>query len=404
MLAYARTLEDQALVSVALSRRGMAELMAHDFDRSEETLRDALSSAPDDNTYFVASMWLDMLCLITNRHDEAAVFAAAAESRLSAVDDAFALGFWDEFQVILPNWKGGFADAIDAWTRMGTGRTHVSTQAEEMANLGATWAAALSLCGIGRYDEAISTLEFVLARTERIGDVFFRIRTLNSLGWVYIELQDFEKGRSWNQRALDTAAEVGIADSELDSNAHLNLADALIAQGRLDEAEPYLATVEAIARNPKPEERWMLWRYTQHLLHSYGELRLLSGDIRGARENAEECIAMASKSDAKKNIAKGQRLLGQTLSATGDHEAAVEAITVAVDVARDIGNPTQLWKSLAALGDVRTAAGDPTGAKQAFGEASKVIDDVASGLSDAAVRETFLGSAAVTAIRERSAS
>ncbi len=401
MLAFARELDDQRLVSASLSRRGMAELMAHDFDRSEETLRGALSSATDDNTYFVASMWLDMLCLITNRHDEAAVFAADCKARLSAVDDGFALGFWDEFTVILPAWKADFTDAIDIWTRMSAKTGESSTQYEEMANLGATWAAALSLCGSGRYDEAISTLEFVLARTERIGDVFFRIRALNSLGWVYIELQDLEKGRYWNQRALDVALEIGIADSELDSNAHLNLADVLIAQGRLDEAEPYLATVEAIARNPAPEQRWMLWRYTQHLLHSYGELRLLRGDTGRARENAEQCIAMATKSGAKKNIAKGQRLLGQALSAAGDHAAAVDAITVAVDVARDIGNPTQLWKSLAALGDVRAAAGHADAASQAFAEASKVIDDLASGLSDAALHDTFVGSAAVTAIREK---
>ena len=402
MIAFARSLDDQRLISVSLSRRGMAELIAHDFERAEETARRALELATDDNTYFTASLWLDMLCLITDRHEEAAVYAAECEARLAKVDDAFARGFWDEFLVILPNWKGDFATAIDIWSETTVPDADLpSTQQEVMANLGSTWGGALSLCGIGRYEEALSTLRFVIARAERIGDVFFRIRAFNSLGWVYIELQDLENGRLWNQRALDFAVEAGVADAELDSNAHLNLADALIAQGRLDEAEEHLIGVERIVRDPAPEERWMLWRYAQHMLHSYGEVHVLRGDIERARAFAEECIARATKSGTKKNIAKGQRLLGQALAAGGDHSAAADAIRVAIDIAGETGNPTQLWKSWAALGDVRTSSGDGAGAAEAYGEALRVIDGVASGLADDELRETFLGSQAVRTIRAR---
>jgi hypothetical protein len=145
----------------------------------------------------------------------------------------------------------------------------------------------------------------------------------------------------------------------------------------------------------------MLWRYSHHMLHSYGELHLLRGEFDRARERAEECIAMATASESKKNLAKGRRLLGQALSASGDHAAGQLAVQTAIDIATEIGNPTQLWKSRAALGDIRTASGDEAGAKQAYAAASEVIDGVASGLSNVGLREAFLGSQAVTAIRRK---
>jgi hypothetical protein len=59
----------------------------------------------------------------------------------------------------------------------------------------------------------------------------------------------------------------------------------------------------------------MLWRYSQHHFHSYGELWLARGELDKALAYADECLALAEDSKSQKNIVKGQRLRGQALMA-----------------------------------------------------------------------------------------
>ena len=87
----------------------------------------------------------------------------------------------------------------------------------------------------------------------------------------------------WNERSAAAARDLGLPDPEIECNARLNLADNLVALGRLAEAEEHFAFVGRIVEAPLPAERFMLWRYSQHYLHSYGELSLLRGDVETRR-------------------------------------------------------------------------------------------------------------------------
>jgi class 3 adenylate cyclase/tetratricopeptide (TPR) repeat protein len=404
MVAAAREFGDARLEAAGLARRGLAELIAHEFDRAEPSLRAALELAGDaPRDRYLPTLMLAMLLLITNRHDEARPLLVETEKLAPAADDAFADGFWDEIATLLPNWEGRYEEAIAYATdrRVGAESDDGNVQGVAMANLGVSWAGALALAGIGRYQEAIESLERIIARAERIGDVFYRIRSLNSLGWVYIELGDLDRGWEWNTRALDVAKQLGMADPELDSNAQLNLGDILQARGDLDGAEKLYRVVERIYRAPTPPQIWMLWRYGQHMLHSYGELLLARGELARALEFADECLAGAEASRALKNVVKARRLRGQVLGAEGRPDEAERELIVAVDLAREVGNPSQLWKTHAALGDVRrTSQGRTDEALSAYADALAVIDSVGVGLTDAELRHTFSNSPAVRAIRE----
>ncbi len=115
----------------------------------------------------------------------------------------------------------------------------------------------------------------------------------------------------------------------------------------------------------------------------------------------DECLQLAEPSDSKKNIVKGRRLRGQALLAQGKLAEAEKELATALEIAKEIGNPPQLWTTHAALGELRQAQGKPDDANKAYRDALSVIDGVAAGLTDESLRETFLTSAHVQEIRAR---
>jgi tetratricopeptide (TPR) repeat protein len=183
-------------------------------------------------------------------------------------------------------------------------------------------------------------------------------------------------------------------------NARLNVADNLLALGRpSSEAKEHLTLVERVVRHPEPPERWLLWRYSQHYFHTQGELSLAEGDLDRALTLADECIALATETGVLKNVVKGQRLRGQVLMARGDVEAAGTELTTALDLAREVGNPGQIWKTHAAVGDLHAAANRPTEARESYGAAISVLEGVADSLADNDLKETMLASANVARLR-----
>lgn len=70
-------------------------------------------------------------------------------------------------------------------------------------------------------------------------------------------------------------------------------------------------------------------------------------------------------------------------------------------MARAVGNPPQLWKTWAALGRLRSQAGDPDGAGLAYAAAREVIDGVVTRLAHPRLRAAMETAAAIRDIRAR---
>ena len=249
----------------------------------------------------------------------------------------------------------------------------------------------------GRYDDAIAALRDTIALCERMGDNSVQSRAWNTLGWVHGELCDWEKGIEFNQKGLDLALVLG--DPEITINAQINLADYAFATGEREQARWELD--ELYASLPQRHE-WMKWRYSQHIMHSLGEVLLAAGETERALALADECLTLAESTETRKNVVKGRRLRGQALLAQGKLAEAEEEFATALEVAKEIGNPPQLWKTHAALGDLRQAQSQPDDARQAYRDALSVIDGVAAALEDDSLRETFLTSEHVQGIRAHS--
>ena len=266
--------------------------------------------------------------------------------------------------------------------------------------MGWFWFAGLYLCGQGKYEQAIACLLDGHQLSKRLEDKAFKPRILNTLGWVYGELYNTESAIRYNQEGLEAARKVG--EPEIIRNAEINLGDNYMMLDDLQQAQYLLEKVYRDSQQRgKWGEEWMKWRYLQHCCHSLGELRLMQGDAEGALSLAEECLQLAEPTQSRKNIVKGWRLKGQVFLAQGKIAEADEALNKALTVAKEIGNPPQLWKTYAALGELHERKGEAEQAYAAYANALHVIDDVAGGLQNEELKRTFLAARQVQAIRER---
>jgi tetratricopeptide (TPR) repeat protein len=97
----------------------------------------------------------------------------------------------------------------------------------------------------------------------------------------------------------------------------------------------------------------------------------------------------------------GEVWKGQALLAQGQGEQAEAALSQALTVAQEIGNPPQLWKTYQALGELYERQADLERARAAYRSAMEVIEGVAARLQNQELRRTFLDTRPVQELRTR---
>src|SRR5262249_16125083 len=263
-----------------------------------------------------------------------------------------------------------------------------------------SWRRGLARCGKGQYEQAITSLREALELSERLDEKFCRCRVLNTLGWVYGELYHAERAIEYNQKGVELSYTLG--DPEIIRNAQINLGDYHILLGDLEQAQHYL---EKVYRDSQQHGKWgeetMKWRYLQHCCHSLGELWLTKGDAEKALRFAEECLRVAEPTESRKNIVKGRRLQGQAVCLQGRLAEAESTLQKALALAKEVGNPPQLWKTYRALGELYERQGAADKAQSAYASAIAVIESVASRLRDQEIKRVFLSARPVQEIWER---
>jgi hypothetical protein len=81
---------------------------------------------------------------------------------------------------------------------------------------------------------------------------------------------------------------------------------------------------------------------------------------------------------------------GQVFLAKGNLGEAGQELSIALETAQHVGNPTQLWLTHAVLIDLLQAHGQPDEAGWAYGNPLSVIEKLASGLKDKSLRDTYM--------------
>jgi class 3 adenylate cyclase/tetratricopeptide (TPR) repeat protein len=366
---------DAAGHAAALARRAFTEYLRHDFDTAVATAGRAVDLArqahPDQRSIdaLLFSAWvITAEHVVHGRLDEARREAAAVATEVSQATpalQAMTLMLSDA----MANWQGD-------WRRPPTALALVPA-VQLLDRIQLLWAMGLYAAGAGHYRAALDRLHEAVALCRRAGDLLVRARALNTIGWVHGDLGDTDGAARWNDEAVEVAKPLGLPDRELEANARLNLADDALMVGRVDDAARQLVNLERTVRAPTPAEEWMLWRYSQRWLCISGELALACGDAETALDFAEECLPRSEETESRKYIVRARRLRARALAALGRREEAGADLRIALELAREIGNPPQLWRTLTAAAELRE--GDR---RRLAAEALDVIDGVAEGLGD----------------------
>jgi class 3 adenylate cyclase/tetratricopeptide (TPR) repeat protein len=389
MRSAAKALGDPVHEGVALFQAGISLHWAHRFEEAMECAERAREIGLElGNDAIVAGSLITVEGVYTVTGDQAAAAGVIEEASRAAARSQVPLleGFTDVWAGFSHHWRGDEVRALEIWDNaVRIGKEHELP----IVLLWTLWNQALALIGCGRYGDALASLGEHSELTTRVGDKVFRCRTLNTLGWAYIDLCNWERAIEHNLQGSEESRAVG--DPEIIRNAELNLGDCYLALGELDEARKWLERVETeSAQSGAWGEEWMKWRYTQHMNASLSELWLAYGEPERALGYADACIARAEETFSKRNIAKGRRARGKALRALGELEQAQNELEGALEVARQVGNPAQIQQTLEALERPR--------------EALEIAEGIAGSLADADLRKTFLASPQVAELRNAATS
>jgi tetratricopeptide (TPR) repeat protein len=252
----------------------------------------------------------------------------------------------------------------------------------------------LALGDQGRYQEAIRILEEGREFGVKSGEQYHTPRLTNSLGWAYHELCLFDRAIEHNNLALDSIQDMmgpGTSDLfEMESQTQINLAENYLETRNVQKAREHLELVYGNAR--KPEYCLARVRWESRCLLGLAELWFQAGDGDKAASFLSELFdhQWTNKFPFKKYQVRAGRLRSDILSVRGRFEEAETELTRALTGAKQLGNPTQIWKNYRALGDLRLKQGKKKEARGQFQSACKVVQGIAEGLTDVALKEDYL--------------
>jgi class 3 adenylate cyclase/tetratricopeptide (TPR) repeat protein len=149
------------------------------------------------------------------------------------------------------------------------------------------------------------------ARTwfERTGDTYFQVQNIIS-GLAIFALQNgrAEEGETWLREALPIALEIG---GWVVHKTYWHLVEALIAQGRLDDAKEIVAFAARSIPEEDPQSR--SW-----LLLSEALVATAAGEAATAAASFAEALRLLDELEYKLDLAEARFVLGRSLRAFGD--------------------------------------------------------------------------------------
>ncbi len=403
MLAIARSVGNRERESIALAGMAWAAMWAEDFPSALAHAGEAIEVAEEVDCQSAlgnAHMITGFVHAVSGRLDPSVEALGKTLTICRPAGDVLRESLSLYMSCHIENWRGEFDKAIElASAGAAIAREHNLIS----AFLRNTYAQGLSLTGKGNYDQALTLLTEGLALAEKIGDEAFLPRYLNGLGWLHIECENLEQGIEFNNRCTDiTRRRDHAVNVEMTSFAEVNIGDAFLAQGDLKLAHEVLDRVHRTAKNPATHE-WMKWRYSTHLFASLGRLWLSRGNPHQAREFADQCLKIAVPTGSRKYMISAWMLLGDAALAAGDPEDAEKWLRQALELARAICHPPQLWQTHSALRHLYAETKRDHLARQQDIAARSVVEEIKRSTTAPDLQNGLEGSPRLRQIYERAA-
>jgi hypothetical protein len=117
-----------------------------------------------------------------------------------------------------------------------------------------------------------------------------------------------------------------------------------------------------------------------------------------------ECLALAERTNSRKNLVKGWRLAGDIARAERDWDTAEGHLRKSKDLAVSLGNPVQQWKTEIALGHLLQDTGRTPESQHAFQRAFGVMQQVRQTLREERLRVAFEKNSDLRLVQDRLAS
>jgi tetratricopeptide (TPR) repeat protein len=294
---------------------------------------------------------------------------------------------------LFQRWQGNLEESADL---LEANIQHARESATAQLYLQNLFIFGLSLGERGRYQDAIRALEEGRELGLNSGEKYVTPKVTNSLGWAYHELCLYNKAIHYNSAALDSVKQLlGPGTSnlfEIESQTRINLGENHLMHGEIEAALEHLELVYENAR--KPEYFYVQARWLPRCLLTLAELWLHQEDLPKAQAFLDEAIdhGWIDKFPYKKYRVRAGRLRGNILAAEGSHQEAEAELKKALALAKKLGNPTQLWRTQQALGNLYQRQDKAKQAQTQYKAALKVVQGMADGLTDQELKDGFLTS------------
>ncbi|MCB0155774.1 MAG: hypothetical protein KDF65_13330, partial [Anaerolineae bacterium] len=381
---------DLARKGEALYQLGIAHYWAHRLAKASAYLDQALQLAQETNAHDLHAKSLKLRDILDSTQGNVRP-EAAAEGRISAdtLHDLPAEEHWG--RAMLAHLRSDFDTAIyHARACIDLGQSLANT----FLTLGGYFVWGMSQASCGDYQHALKNLTYALDLSATTEDRFWRARLLNTIGWIHRELFDLPQAIQFDKASLTLARSGAPRLTEAEGNALANLATDYLLLADYDRVRAYLAE----GLTPSSDEPFMRWRYHTRMIVIKGRLALVDGDVESALAAADEALAIARETQARKNISRSCRLRGEAFLAGGEPDRARAALRHALSIGVGLQSPSLIWPCHITLAHLETKAGHLETAQTHYVDAADLLYNIANRLTDPALFQPFLAASPVQEI------
>ena len=222
MVELARTLDDTAAEFAGLRALTQALFFSHRLDETADRAGQALAVAERSDS---AAWQADVMSLVGNKQLCYGELADAKQSLDRAIalarsiEHRSALGQAWTWRAALHYWQSNYAAADVMLVEAVRLNADCRDGFQLLASL---FFRGLVLGNQGRISESLAVLNEAVAMAKQNGDAFWWPRLPNCLGWIYRELQDFDRAADYDQQGLDIGREHSVLEAQAQSWCRLH--------------------------------------------------------------------------------------------------------------------------------------------------------------------------------------